>query len=147
LTKIDESDCKERTLESVEGPVKYIGVEDASDDEGEDENGDDDDDDVTSDLSTDKEMTGGNKAAVDKPKAPSAVSRLSEYERARAKRMAENEALKASLGLGGGAKKLVFSESQPAGTDDGSKKSEDAEKVRSQEEGCAIVVNPRFLPD
>ncbi|KAH6897790.1 hypothetical protein BKA70DRAFT_1438046 [Coprinopsis sp. MPI-PUGE-AT-0042] len=107
--KFDESDREERTLETKEGPVKYHDVEDASDNEDDptDQNEEDDDErDEDDDVQDQSEGAKSSEQAAKQPKR-SATGQLSEYERTREKNMAENRELIATLGLKGGASKIL----------------------------------------
>ncbi|KAH6907218.1 hypothetical protein BKA70DRAFT_1428181 [Coprinopsis sp. MPI-PUGE-AT-0042] len=111
--KFDESDCQEQTLETKEGPVHYHEVEEASDDEGEDNESDETGEDggkMVRGIGVAEKATKNSDVAAPTPKR-SATGQLSEYELARQKNIAENEALLASLGLDGGASKKVLSTS------------------------------------
>ncbi|KAH6904238.1 hypothetical protein BKA70DRAFT_1432445 [Coprinopsis sp. MPI-PUGE-AT-0042] len=150
--KFDESDRKECTLDTKEGPVKYHDIEDASDNEDDDagEDGDEEEDDEQG-RSTE---TNDSKLVAKQPKR-SATGQLSEYELAREKKIAENQALIATLGLNRGASKTITSTSakvdkrpkkKTADRPGGTQGEDVSEKDRGQEEGSSSSRSISDLP-
>ncbi|KAH6869703.1 hypothetical protein BKA70DRAFT_1242268 [Coprinopsis sp. MPI-PUGE-AT-0042] len=150
--KFDESDRKECTLDTKEGPVKYHDIEDASDNE-DDDAGEDGDEEEDNEQGRSTE-TNDSKLVAKQPKR-SATGQLSEYELAREKKIAENQALIATLGLNGGASKTITSTSakvdkrpkkKTADRPGGTQGEDVSEKDRGQEEGSSSSRSISDLP-
>jgi hypothetical protein len=129
LTTLDLIECKDRTLETKEGPVTYD--EDCSDNEGDEEDPSGDDE-----QGPGKEDSNANRVATQSKR--SALGQLSEYELARERNIERNRLLREAMGLDGGASKIIQSASGEV--DKQSEKPQEnqgndiPEKDRSQEE-------------